>query len=336
MDRVKISDVCECKSSNLKQSDIENSVGTFPVYGASGFIKNVDFYEQEKESLAIVKDGAGVGRIFIVPAKSSILGTMQYLIPKQNILVKYLYYCLRNLNFQKYKTGATIPHIYFKSYCNEKVTTHDLPTQQKIVEELDCLSDIIEKKKKQLSDFDELVKSKFVEMFASYRQDRDFSDVLVDDTKRGCKFDSIYYQEKGDIPIIDQGEEFICGYKDKEIGKEPYKNESIVFGDHTERFKYLNFDYYLGADGAKILKCKEGFNTLFVYWFMKINYSAVGGYSRHFKFLKELLFSKPPIELQNEFAEFVKNIDKLKLDLKQSIEETQNLFNERMQHHFGE
>ena len=101
MDKVKLYEICQCKSSNLKQSDIENIKGIFPVYGASGFIKNIDSYQQDEECLAIVKDGAGVGRIFIIPEKSSIIGTMQYLIPKSNILSKYLYYCLQNIDLKK-------------------------------------------------------------------------------------------------------------------------------------------------------------------------------------------------------------------------------------------
>ena len=251
---------------------------------------------------------------------------------------KFIYYGLLNSNriLQQNSTGSTFNSINKNVLNTLGIPLYTKQTQQKIVEELDCLSDIIEKKKQQLVDLDNLIKSQFIEMFDLYNKENNFLDVLIDDTKNGFKFDSNHYKSNGEIPIIDQGEEFICGFKNKEPDKQPYKYESIVFGDHTERFKYLNFDYYLGADGAKILRCKNGYNTTFVYWFMKIFYIPVGGYSRHFKFLKELLFSKPPIELQNQFAGFVENIEKSKNDIKQSIEETQNLFNERMQHYFGE
>ena len=73
MEKVKLGDVCDKASSNIAQKDLENNEGKFPIYGASGFIKNVDFYKQEKEYIAVVKDGAGVGRIIKCPAKSSVI-----------------------------------------------------------------------------------------------------------------------------------------------------------------------------------------------------------------------------------------------------------------------
>ena len=124
--KVKLEDVCERGSSNLKLSDVENSSGEFPIYGASGYIGNVDFYHQDKKYVAVIKDGAGVGRTTLHPAKSSVIGTMQYLIPKDNIIPEYLYYVVRNMHLEKYYTGATIPHIYFKDYKNEKYNVSEI------------------------------------------------------------------------------------------------------------------------------------------------------------------------------------------------------------------
>ena len=117
--KVKLEDVCERGTSNLKQSDIVNMTGKYPVYGASGYIGNVDFYHQRNPYVAVVKDGAGIGRTMLCPAKSSVIGTMQYLLPKNNVLPEYLYYVVRYMHLEKYFTGATIPHIYFKNYKNE-------------------------------------------------------------------------------------------------------------------------------------------------------------------------------------------------------------------------
>ena len=88
--KVKLEDVCECGSSNLRQSDAAGKSGDYPIYGASGYIGNVDFYYQERPYVAVVKDGAGVGRAMLLPAKSSVIGTMQYLLPKGNVLPEYL------------------------------------------------------------------------------------------------------------------------------------------------------------------------------------------------------------------------------------------------------
>lgn len=118
--RVKLGDVCERGTSNLKLSDVSEKNGEFSVFGASGYIGSVDFYQQGYPYVAVVKDGAGIGRAMLCPGKTSVIGTMQYLLPKDNILPKYLFYVVKYMNLEKYFTGATIPHIYFKDYKNEE------------------------------------------------------------------------------------------------------------------------------------------------------------------------------------------------------------------------
>ena len=121
MNKVKLKDVCEAMASNIAQKDISVGNGDYPIYGASGFIGNVDFYKQEKPYIGIVKDGAGVGRAYLLPEKSSVIGTMQYILPKDNIDIKYLYYAIQYMHLEKYYSGATIPHIYFRDYQYEPI-----------------------------------------------------------------------------------------------------------------------------------------------------------------------------------------------------------------------
>lgn len=163
--RVKLEDVCEKGSSNLKQSDVIDKIGKYPIYGATGYLGNVDFYHQEKPYVAVVKDGAGVGRTALYPAKSSVIGTMQYLLPKENILPEYLYYVVRYMHLEKYFTGATIPHIYFRDYKNEEFNLDTFERQIEIVDTLKKVVDIIEFRRKELEKLDELIKARFVEMF---------------------------------------------------------------------------------------------------------------------------------------------------------------------------
>ena len=111
--RVTLGDVCEKVASNLKQSDVVNMTGQYHIYGAAGYIGNVDFYHQEKPYVAIVKDGAGIGRTALYPAKSSVIGTMQYLLPRDKVVPVYLCQVVRHMRMEKQFTGATIPHIYF-------------------------------------------------------------------------------------------------------------------------------------------------------------------------------------------------------------------------------
>ncbi len=68
MVRVKLEDVCERGTSNLKMSDVTDLSGNYPIYGAAGYIGNVDFYHQINPYVAIVKDGAGIGRAMLCPS----------------------------------------------------------------------------------------------------------------------------------------------------------------------------------------------------------------------------------------------------------------------------
>ena len=132
-----IGDVCVSASSNVSQNKLANDEGDYPIYGASGLIKKVSFYHQDKPYLSIVKDGSGVGRITKMDAYTSVIGTLQYILPKENIDLDYLNYSLMSVDFKKYVSGAAIPHIYFKDYKNESFLWMPLPEQQRIVSILD-------------------------------------------------------------------------------------------------------------------------------------------------------------------------------------------------------
>ena len=162
--RVTLGDVCEKGSSNLKQSDVINKTGAYPIYGAAGYLGNVDFYHQDKPYVAVVKDGAGIGRTTLHPAKSSVIGTMQYLLPKSNVLPEYLYYVVQYMHLEKYFTGATIPHIYFKDYKAEQFNLDAMERQKEIVASLQKVETLIKVRQQQLQKLDELVKARFVDL----------------------------------------------------------------------------------------------------------------------------------------------------------------------------
>ncbi len=163
--KAKLEEVCERDSSNLKQSDIIGMEGDYPIYGASGYIGNVNFYHQKNSYVAVVKDGAGIGRTTLHPAKSSVIGTMQYLVPKDNVIPEYLYYVVSHMHLEKYFTGATIPHIYFKDYKNEEFNLDSVDEQKQIVNILGKCETIIKSRKRELKLLDDLIKARFVEMF---------------------------------------------------------------------------------------------------------------------------------------------------------------------------
>lgn len=143
-EEVKINDIVQKKSSNLTASSISELDGVYKVYGATGFLQKINFYNEEEEYISIVKDGAGVGRVLLCESKSSVLGTLDILKAKNNTNLYFLYLILSNINFKKYIIGSTIPHIYFKDYKLEKVLIPSSKEQQKIAKILSNFDNEIE------------------------------------------------------------------------------------------------------------------------------------------------------------------------------------------------
>lgn len=114
--QVPLGDLCKCMTSKISNKNILNKNGDYPVFGASGFIQNIDTYDLDQEYVGIIKDGAGVGRAYALPAYSSVMNTMQYLVPNKTIKTEFLLHLINYLKLGEGFKGATIPHIYFKDY----------------------------------------------------------------------------------------------------------------------------------------------------------------------------------------------------------------------------
>lgn len=129
---IRLSECLKCSSSTLQESDVcEN--GTYPVYGANGIVGYLNNYNTEKEAVYIIKDGSGVGTVSYVTGKCSATGTLNTLQAKEGYSLQYLYYMLKVFNFETYKTGMAIPHIYFKDYGKAKIFCPSYTKQLKYV-----------------------------------------------------------------------------------------------------------------------------------------------------------------------------------------------------------
>nr|WP_276572001.1 restriction endonuclease subunit S [Bacteroides caccae] len=117
---IRLSDCLDCSSSTLQESDVCET-GIYPVYGANGIVGYLDNYNTEGEAVYIIKDGSGVGIVSYATGKCSATGTLNTLQAKDGYSLQYLYYILKVFNFEPYKTGMAIPHIYFKDYGKAKI-----------------------------------------------------------------------------------------------------------------------------------------------------------------------------------------------------------------------
>jgi len=148
---IRLSECLEYSSSTLQESDVcEN--GTYPVYGANGIVGYIDNYNTEKEAVYIIKDGSGVGTVSYVTGKCSATGTLNTLQAKEGYSLQYLYYMLKVFNFEPYKTGMAIPHIYFKDYGKAKIFCPSYTEQLKYVELLSAIDNKLSAEQSILTD----------------------------------------------------------------------------------------------------------------------------------------------------------------------------------------
>jgi type I restriction enzyme M protein len=138
----------------------------------------------------------------------------------------------------------------------------------------------------------------------------DFEDAL-DKVMYSTKIKSSDYKEKGIFPVIDQSDNFIAGYWDNPEDVFRLTKPVTIFGDHTRCFKYVDFDFVLGADGVKILQPSDEFLPKFFYYLIRNIEIKNLGYSRHYKELKEKQIPQPPIAIQEEIVAEIEGYQKI-------------------------
>ena len=133
-------------------------------------------------------------------------------------------------------------------------------------------------------------------------------DVLFSDiSKNEKKIEEKNYLENGEIAIVSQGKDKIVGYSDI-LEVKPYKEELplIIFGDHTLNVKYIEFPFYIGADGVKVLKTTDIIIPKFLFYLLNNlkTFSLINtGYRRHYPILKKLFFPLSPLNEQKRIVE---------------------------------
>ena len=149
---VRISECLECSSSTLQESEVWES-GYYPVYGANGIVGYLDNYNTQSEAIYIIKDGSGVGTVSYVTGKCSATGTLSILQAKKGYSLQYLYYLLKVFNFEPYKTGMAIPHIYFKDYGKAKIFCPSYSEQIRYANLLSIIDDKLSEEQKIRTNF---------------------------------------------------------------------------------------------------------------------------------------------------------------------------------------
>lgn len=334
--------------------------------------KNIESYETITESglqnssaklfpentVLLAMYGATIGNCAILDFDASTNQACAAFLPNDLVLPEYLYYFLlgKKKQFIKDGVGGAQPNIsatYLKKVNFELISIEE---QIRIVSVLDKLSGIIDNRAKQLQTLDELIKARFVEMFGEKNHPENTLLNL-------CNI--IDY--RGKTPEkVDSGLPFITAKNIKMhymtlepreyISKETYekvmvrgfpKEGDVVFTTEAPlgnvcRIPRFDTKFYIGQ--RIVTMQTEILNPIYLEYALsdesfkrkymsKSSGSTVTGI--RVRLLEQLTIPVPPTDLQNEFADFVKQVDKSKVVVQKALDEAQLLFDSLMQQYFG-
>lgn len=336
----KLGNVCNLYQPKTISGEMLVEYGKYLVYGANGIIGRYNEYNHENSEVLLTCRGATCGTINISKPYSWVNGNAMVVQPKNNNIGKvYLQYLLKAVDWSKVITGAAQPQITRQSLSILNILVPPLSEQEQIVSELDLISGVIDKKKQQLKELDSLAQSIFYEMFGDPVENekgwevKKFKDCYKLTSGKNLTAKQIV---DGDYPVY--GGNGIVGYhNDYNLD-----GDNIIIG----RVGALcgNVRNVLGksfiTDNAFILtKLEIGINV-FVLYLLSIH--DLRQYARDalqpvisnagFQNIEIIL---PPLSLQQQFANKIELIEKQKELIKQSIKETETLFDSRMDYYFN-
>ena len=367
----KLTDICEIITGEWGTEITENSQNIVSVIRTTNFLNNGKIDIQNKElikrkidkkkieqkqlkrgDIIIEKSGGSpnqpVGRVVFFDFNSNEVflcnNFTSILRVKEDINSKYIFYFLRN-NYKinkvvKYQNKTTgIINLKLQNYLNEScIFLPELKIQNKIVNILDNLENIIEKNQNYLTHLVVLTKSLFTTMFGDIKtNDKNWEiyywkDVLnIKNGKNQKQVEDINgkYPIYGSGGIISRSNAYICNENSIIIGRKGNINKPILVKE-----KFWNVDT---AFGLEVKSEKMSYHYLYyfcLFYDFEIHNKAVTIPSLVKSDLEKIVLPVPPIELQNKFAERIEKIEKLKFEIEKSIETAQNLYDSLISKYF--
>ena len=342
--KIKLIDVCTPKQwKTIPTSDLLDE--GYPVYGANGIIGYYSEFNHEDSVIAVTCRGATCGAINITMPKSYVTGNAMCLDNvRSDIEIEYLYYCLRYYDFNNVISGSAQPQITRQGMEKIVISVCRHDKQVEIINKLRCVEKIIQMRNKQLEYMDELVKARFVEMFGdpivnSKKFDtKDLKDVLLLKAGDFTAASEIFGEPNKTNQYPCYGGNGIRGYVSEYnqegeyslIGRQGALSGNVQFASG----KFKNTEHALLV--KPILEMNNiWLNQLLINLDLKRYQTGAAQPGLSVKNLQEIPIIMVCIELQNQFADFVQQVDKSKSAIKKSLEETQILFDSLMQKYFG-
>jgi len=330
--------------------------GLYPFFTSSDIkVKRIDNYLFNDE--LVVLGTGGMPSCNYYNGKFAVSTDIFVLKSKGRIKPKYLYYFLRHNNLSILAAGfrgTGLKHIS-KEYTNEIDIPYKEPNIQKeLIDIADVINILIDNCKKDLHLYDEMVKSRFNEMFSKDIETVKIGDVLKTTSGGTPSKGRLEYYSNGNIPWLCSGEVnagIITEVKNKitELG---LKNSSAkwipensvvvaMYGATAGKVGLLKIKTTTNQAVCSILPDSK-FMPEFLYYAVgskteELVSKAWGGAQPNISqgIIKNTYIPFPSLDKQNEFASFVESVDKLKFNVQQRINIYQELLNKKMDEYFN-
>ena len=368
-DEVEFSNSCVLRSNNIELETMSLILDELK-YLREDFVIGEDKKIKKDSILICMSNGSKqhIGKVAFIKKDYDYAfgGFMGLITPKSNIFPKFLFYSCQSSSYKQFLAevgnGANITNLKFSDLSQFAIQTPSLAEQKKVVEELDCLSGIIEKKKQQLKEYDALAQSIFYEMFGNpidnekgwevkrLGEEFEISSGGTPDTK------NTLYWENGDISWIGSNmchNDIIYKNDGKYITNEGLEHSSAkmyqdgcvivaLVGATIGKTALLKFPTTTNQNVAGInVPSNRNYTSEYVFHLIQNLYELFQSIGNgkfkmaNLSFVRSLPLLTPPLSLQQEFASKIEAIEKQKELLKQSIAETETLFNSRMDYYFN-
>ena len=185
------------------QKQVENPKGKYPIYGSGGVMGYADDYICGANTVIIGRKGSINNPIYVDEPFWNVDTAFGLVAHKEVLLPKYLYYFCVNFNFEKLNTTVTIPSLTKANLLQIEIAVPSIEKQNEIVAVLDQVSALIALRHRQLKEIDDLVKSRFIEMFG---------DRYINDRNWNCKplYECAdFYNGKAHEQVVDENGEYI-------------------------------------------------------------------------------------------------------------------------------
>lgn len=204
----------------------------------------------------------------------------------------YLYQVLRRLNLPALRGGAGIPGLNRNDvYKSHRIPLPPIEVQREIVAEIEGYQRVIDGARAVLDNY-----RPHIPVDADW--DTNELDNLVDTVTPPLKLQTSEYGRGGEIPIIDQSQDYIAGWTNNVAAIIEPQDGLVIFGDHTCAVKFVDMPFAQGADGIKILRARQGLMPKYLAIYLAAYPLPQDGYRRHFSLLKRHPVCFPSLEDQ--------------------------------------